>query len=466
MTPVTCFNGKTVALFGLGGSGIVTALALMAGGAHVEAWDDSAASRQTAEQQGVVLVDLSARDFSIYAALVLSPGVPLTHPKPHWSVEKAKAAAVDVVGDIELFCREREALAPLAPFIAITGTNGKSTTTALIAHLLRESGRDVALGGNIGTAILALEPPAINRFHVIECSSYQIDLAPSLKPTIGVLLNLTEDHLDRHGTMAHYASVKERLVQAADTAIIGIDDAWCDAIAERCEANGKNIIRVALHGPLKTGINRRDREIFWTCLGEERPIADLTGITSLRGLHNAQNAAAAIAAVSVLGLTKAEIKAGLSTFPGLAHRLETIGYVDNVALINDSKATNADATEKALASFDSGLFWIIGGRAKSGGIVALEPYFERVEKAYLIGEAAPLFAATLERRVPYTMSGTLDQAVEDAMADARMSTHPEPAIVLSPACASFDQYKNFEVRGQHFRSLVEALPGFTSARKG
>jgi UDP-N-acetylmuramoylalanine--D-glutamate ligase len=466
MTPVTTFNGKRVALFGLGGSGLVTARALQAGGASVEAWDDSTSSRDLAKAEGIPLVDLSGQDFTRYAALVLAPGVPLTHPEPHWSVKKAQAAKIEIIGDIELFCREREAHAPLAPFIAITGTNGKSTTTALIAHLLRDAGHDVALGGNIGTAILALEPPSTSRFHVIEVSSYQIDLAPSLRPTIGVLLNLSPDHLDRHGTMEHYASVKERLVHGADTAIVGIDDPWCEAIAERRENNGQKLIRVAMNEITETGINRRGRTIFWTCLGEEREIADLDGLVGLRGLHNAQNAAAAIAAVSIFGLSKDEIQKGLMSFPGLSHRLETIGHIGKAVVINDSKATNADATEKALASFDSGIFWILGGRAKAGGIESLSPYFSRIEKAYLIGEAAELFAKTLEGKVSYTINGTLDDALQAAAKDAVRSTASEPAIVLSPACASFDQFKNFESRGAHFRKLAEAMPGFKPLIKG
>jgi UDP-N-acetylmuramoylalanine--D-glutamate ligase len=466
MISVSTFAHQRVALFGLGGSGIVTARALIAGGAEVEAWDDSEVSRQSASEVNVPLVDLSAVDFSRYAALVLAPGVPLTHPQPHWVVAKAKAASVEIIGDIELFCRERLVRAPLAPFIAITGTNGKSTTTALIAHLLRVAGRDVALGGNIGTAILSLDPPALDRVHVIECSSYQIDLTPSLKPSVGVLLNLSPDHLERHGTMAHYAHVKERLVAASDTAIIGIDDAWCRDIADRCEAAQQTIIRLSVERILETGINRRGSEICWTCLGEQRSIADLAGIPTLRGVHNAQNAAAAMAAVSALGVSDDQIREGLKSFPGLAHRLEVIGYIGKAIAINDSKATNADATEKALASFNSGIFWIAGGLAKAGGIASLGRYFPRIEKAYLIGEAADDFAQTLEGHVPYVVSGTLEAAVAQASHDAQASSSAEPCILLSPACASFDQFKNFERRGAQFRSLVEAISGFKPFVKG
>ena len=233
MTPVSTFAGRTVAVFGLGRSGLATCRALLAGGATVVAADDTARSREAAAAAGYRVEDLRDADWSRFAALVLAPGVPLTHPEPHWTVVKARAAGVDVIGDIELFCRERAASCPDAPFIAITGTNGKSTTTALIAHILRSAGRDVQMGGNIGTAILELEPPARDRVHVIEMSSFQIDLTPSLTPSIGVLLNVSPDHLDRHGTMEHYAALKARLVEAARRVVVGEDDDWCRDVAER-----------------------------------------------------------------------------------------------------------------------------------------------------------------------------------------------------------------------------------------
>src|SRR6266513_251373 len=229
MIPVTSFAGKTVAVFGLGGSGLASCRALRAGGAAVVACDDDAEKTKTAEREGFAVADLRNADWSQFAALLLAPGVPLTHPAPHWTVGLARNAAVEVIGDIELFCRERRNTAPNAPFIAITGTNGKSTTTALVAHLFASANYDAQLGGNIGTAILSLQPPAPGRVHVIECSSFQIDLAPSLDPSVGILLNVTEDHLDRHGTLANYAAVKERLVagvQEDGMAIVGVDDAW------------------------------------------------------------------------------------------------------------------------------------------------------------------------------------------------------------------------------------------------
>jgi UDP-N-acetylmuramoylalanine--D-glutamate ligase len=462
MTPVETFRGQRVALFGLGGSGLATAEALRAGGADVVVWDDADKAVAKARDAGFEAVDLRRIDWTGMAALVLAPGVPLTHPAPHWSVDLAKGAGVEVIGDVELFARERRRLASDAPFIAITGTNGKSTTTALIAHILRQAGKDVQLGGNIGTPILALAPPAADRFHVIELSSYQIDLMPSLQPSIGILLNISPDHIDRHGTMEHYAAIKERLVQTADRAIIGVDDPFCEAIAVRLDHSGKPIVRISLQETLGAGIHVRGREIFaWR--GHGRKLADLTGIGTLRGDHNAQNAAAAVAACLSLGLDEAMIQTGLQSFPGLAHRMEQVGRIGKALLINDSKATNADSTEKALLSFGRGIFWILGGKPKEGGITPLAPYFSRVAKAYLIGEAAAAFAETLKGKVPFVLAGTLEKAVAAAALDAGNADFDEPVILLSPSCASFDQFPNFEVRGKVFRELAEALPGFAAA---
>jgi UDP-N-acetylmuramoylalanine--D-glutamate ligase len=466
MIPVTAFAGKKVAIFGLGGSGLASASALLAGGADVIAWDDSAEAVTKATSAGIPSGDLRHADWSKISALVLAPGVPLTHPTPHWTVALAHAAGVEVVGDIELFCRERRARAPKAPLVAITGTNGKSTTTALVAHLLRSAGRESEIGGNIGTAILSLAPPDEARAHVIECSSYQIDLAPTLDPSVGVLLNVTEDHLDRHGTLAHYAAVKERLVagvQEDGTAIVGVDDPWCAAAADRIEQAGKRLARVSVRRPLHDGLYVEGESIIQAVEGSTCTIAGIGGIGSLRGVHNAQNAACAAAAALALGLSPQAIQQGLLTFPGLAHRMEEVGYRGRVLFVNDSKATNADSAAQALACF-SHIFWIAGGRAKTGGIASLARFFPGIRKAYLIGEAATDFAAELQGRVPHIIAGTLERAVELAAADAEASDVAEPVVLLSPACASFDQYRNFEIRGDKFRELVRALPGLTPAR--
>jgi UDP-N-acetylmuramoylalanine--D-glutamate ligase len=463
MIPVTSFAGKKVAVFGLGGSGLASASALLAGGADVIGWDDSADTVANATSAGIPTADLRQIDWSRISALVLSPGVPLTDPVPHWSVGLARSAAVEVIGDVELFCRERRANAPAAPFVAITGTNGKSTTTALVGHLLESAEYDVQIGGNIGTAILSLEPPRAGRVHVIECSSYQIDLAPSLDPSVGILLNVTEDHLDRHGTLRHYAAIKERLVagvQDAGTAIVGVDDSWCAAAADRIEQAGKRLVRVSVRRPLPDGLYVEAEQIMLAAGGTARAIARIGGIGSLRGVHNAQNAACAAGAALALGLSAQAIQQGLISFPGLAHRMEQVGRKGRVLFVNDSKATNADSTAQALACF-SDMFWIAGGKPKTGGIASLTSFFPRIRKAYLIGEAAAGFAAELEGRVPHVVAGTLDRAIELAARDAEASDVKEPVVLLSPACASFDQYRNFEVRGDRFRELVRALPGVT-----
>ena len=460
MIPVTSFAGRKVALFGLGGSGRASASALLAGGADVVAFDDSPERVEEASHAGIPTADLQQIDWAKIAALVLSPGVPLTHPAPHWTAGLARAAAVEVIGDIELFCRERRLHAPDAPFIAITGTNGKSTTTALIAHLLKTAGNDVQLGGNIGTAILSLEPPRPGRIHVIECSSYQIDLAPTLDPSIGVLINLSEDHLDRHGSMRNYAAVKERLVasvQPGGTAVVGVDDEWCQAVANRIERAGKRVVRISVRRPLADGLYVESEQIIQAAGGSGHAIALLGNIGSLRGTHNAQDAACAAAAAFASGLDERAIQRGLWSFPGLAHRMEEIGRVGNVLFVNNSKATNANSTAQALACFQN-LFWIAGGKPKTGGITSLERFFPRMRKAYLIGEAAPEFAATLTGKVAHEIVEKLDRAVALAANDAQASGLADAVVLLSPACASFDQYPNFEVRGDAFRALVKALP--------
>jgi UDP-N-acetylmuramoylalanine--D-glutamate ligase len=457
MIPVTTFSGRTVALFGLGGSGMVTALALKEGGARVVACDDNPAKMAEAEANGIETADLRQVNWSEFAAFVLSPGVPLTHPEPHWSAKIAKAAGVEIIGDIELFCRERAKIAPNAPFIAITGTNGKSTTTALVSHILREAGRDVQMGGNIGTAILSLEPPSDNRVHVIECSSFQIDLAPSLAPSIGVLLNISPDHLDRHGTIGDYAAIKERLVAKADKAVIGADDDASRAIIKKLSGGRPEIVRVGLNDRKAGSVHAQGDGIISRLGDAVAEIASLKDIGSLRGDHNAQNAAAAVAVALLSGVDAEAIQRAVRTFPGLPHRMEEVARLGETLFINDSKATNADSTEKALKSFDD-ILWILGGKSKEGGIAGLKPYFPKIRKAYLIGAASDEFAKTLGDTVPYEMCITMDRAVKQAARDAA-ARDDETIVLLSPACASYDQYPNFEVRGNHFRDLVKALPG-------
>jgi UDP-N-acetylmuramoylalanine--D-glutamate ligase len=326
---------------------------------------------------------------------------------------------------------------------------------------MRVAGYDAQMGGNIGTAILSLEPPRKGRVHVIEMSSYQIDLTPHLDPTVGILLNVSEDHIDRHGSLEHYAAVKQRLVagvQPRGTAIVGVDNEWsCDA-ADRIEQAGKRVVRVSVKRPLPDGIYVDGETIWCASHGAREEVARIGGIGSLRGLHNAQNAACASACALALEVSSEVLQNGLRSFPGLAHRMEQVGRRDNVLFVNDSKGTNADAAAHALSSF-SDIFWIAGGKAKQGGIASLGDYFPRIRKAYLIGEAAQEFASTLGARVPHEISRTLEVAVAHAAREAAASGLAEAVVLLSPACASFDQYRNFEIRGEHFRELVQALPG-------
>jgi UDP-N-acetylmuramoylalanine--D-glutamate ligase len=459
LIPVTTFAGKRVAVFGLGSSGLLAARAMKEGGADVVAFDDDRKKIADAQAAGLKTQDLHEIDWSGVAALVLAPGVPLTHPEPHWTVSLARKANVEVIGDIELFCRERAKSGRQCPLIAITGTNGKSTTTALIAHMLNSAGRDAQMGGNIGVPVLALQLFGPDRAYVLEVSSYQIDLAPSLSPTVGILLNVTEDHIDRHGTIENYAAIKERLpanVEADGTAVIDIDDGFTLAAANRIQRTGKNVVRVSVVAPLADGYYADGSRILRAAGGKDVVVADLAGIGSLRGVHNAQNAACAVATCAALGIDAATIQKGLKGFPGLAHRMEQVGRKGKVLFVNDSKATNADSAAKALASFQD-IFWIAGGKPKTSGIESLDEFFPRIRKAYLIGEAANEFAKTLDGRVPYEINRILSAAVEAAARDAQAAGLKEPVVLLSPACASFDQYPNFEIRGKAFTDIVLGL---------
>ncbi len=465
MFPARAFAGKRVALFGLARSGLTCAEALISGGAEVLAWDDTEGPRAAAERQGIPITDLNGVDFRAIDSLVLSPGVPLTHPEPHWTVKRAREAGVEIIGDIEVFARE--IAGKDARLVGITGTNGKSTTTALTGHLLRAAGLDAHVGGNIGTAVFLLPPPQRGRIYVLELSSFQIDLMPSLKPDAGILMNLTPDHLDRHGTMDNYAAVKAHMFSnqsAGDTAICSVDDAWCAAIARGLERDARaRVVPFSVLRSLDRGVSAPDGILRDTSGGRLTAEFDLAPMPALRGRHNWQNACAAYAAARAMGLTVEEAARGMLSFPGLAHRMEEIGRLDGVAFINDSKATNADAAEKALSSFDT-IYWIAGGLQKAGGIEPLEPYFPRIARAYLIGRDAPEFARTLDGQVAYRMSGTIDQAVREAAADAAREGRKGAVVLLSPACASFDQYPNFEVRGDAFRAAVARLQGI--AMKG
>jgi UDP-N-acetylmuramoylalanine--D-glutamate ligase len=486
MIPVPGFENRRVAVFGLGRSGITAARALQAGGAVPILWDDGVSGRMQAEAEGFAVEDLTVADWSGFAALVLSPGAPLTHPKPHWTVDKAKAAGVPVIGDVELFARAIAALPEneRPKVVAITGTNGKSTTTALIGWVLKQAGLTVHVGGNIGIGVLALPEPTPGAVYVIEVSSYQLDLTATFAPDVAILTNISPDHLDRHGGMDGYVAAKRRLFQAQGpdgVALVGVDERW-----GRDAASGLSQRVITISSSAHPGESREpvlssghDAEGQRSAASQppERPkdwgpafagmsgievqpgsirsegaiLADLAPARSLPGRHNAQNAAFAYAAARAVGVSHEAAVQGLMTFPGLAHRMEAVGRLGAIRFINDSKATNADAARQALASYPS-VFWIAGGRAKDGGIQDLADLFPRVAKAYLIGEAAEDFAATLAHS-PHAILKTMEAAVAAAAQDAIAAGGPQ-IVLLSPACASFDQYPDFEARGEAFRAAV------------
>jgi UDP-N-acetylmuramoylalanine--D-glutamate ligase len=438
--------GRPVAVLGLGKSGLVAARALAASGTEVWAWDDDAMKRKA-----LSTTDLYKCDWSRPSALVLSPGIPQRYPAPHPIAAMATAANVPIIGEVELLFRAQ----PKATFVGITGTNGKSTTTALIGHVLRRAGKRAEVGANLGTPALALAPLEEGGIYVLEMSSYQLELVPTARFDVAVLLNITPDHLDRHGGMAGYVAAKRGIFdrqRPQDWAVIGIDDEYCRAICEGLA--GRRVVAVAVGRQASTAIIVR-HGILSDEIGRE--IMDLARAPALPGPHNWQNAAAAFAVGRALGLSNAAIAAGIETYPGLPHRQELILTREGVRFINDSKATNADATAKALACYDS-IYWILGGRPKETGLDGLEPYYHRIAKAYLIGEAATDFEKRLAGDdVATRQCGTLDRAVAAAAADAAAAKQEGAVVLLSPACASFDQFANFEERGERFRNLVNEL---------
>ncbi|MDP1554138.1 MAG: UDP-N-acetylmuramoyl-L-alanine--D-glutamate ligase, partial [Hyphomonas sp.] len=344
--------------------------------------------------------------------------------------------------------------------VGITGTNGKSTTTTLIGHILKEAGRDVRVGGNIGTGVLDLAALHSNAIYVLELSSYQLDLVKSLHCNVAVMLNLSPDHLDRHGGMDGYQAAKMRIFQNQtpnDLAVIGFDDIYTQSMAIGLAASGpQRVTQISATYTLGKGVSAVEGRLYDNLNGKAEFIGKLEDCPALQGRHNFQNAAAAYAACRELGLDSATIMAGLKSFPGLAHRMENVGAIEGVRFVNDSKATNAEAAAQALRAFKN-IYWIAGGVPKTEGILPLAPLFGNVAKAYLIGQAEGAFSATLQGKVPVQACGTLDRAVDQAFRDARASGDPSPVILLSPACASFDQFKDYEHRGDIFRSLVKAM---------
>ncbi len=464
MIPVQGVENQTIAVLGLGRSGRATAAALAEGGAHVVVWDDGADTRAQAQADGMTVLDLTRdQNWDGIAALITSPGIPHLYPRPHPVIAKAYELGVPVDNDIGLFfrsfaTREWEEFDTTPRVIAITGSNGKSTTTALIHHTLKECGRPTQIGGNIGTGVLSLDPAHDGEVVVLELSSYQTDLARALTPDIAVFTNLSPDHLDRHGGLGGYFAAKRRLFSEGgpDRAIIGVDEPEGRYLADQMAMGpgDDRVIRVSSGQKLERfGWSVFARKGFLSEYRKGRQVAsiDLREVTGLPGEHNHQNAAAAYAATRSLGLAPREIERAFHSFQGLPHRSQTVAETNGVRWVNDSKATNVDAAAKALTAFQR-IRWIAGGMGKDGGIEALAPHLGQVVKAYLIGHSARDFALQIGQ-TPYEIAETMEQAVARAAAEAQ----PGETVLLAPAAASFDQYPNFEKRGEHFTALVKAL---------
>ena len=454
MIRIPGLDGQPMAVLGLGKSGGATAEALRASGAVVLAWDDAEAARAAVAPD--LLADLTKIDWLKIQALVMSPGIPHTHPKPHPVAVAARAASCPIISDIELLYRSQ----PKARYVGITGTNGKSTTTTLIHHILVAADKKAAVGGNLGQAALSLEPMGADGVYVLELSSYQLEITPTAICDIAVMLNITPDHLERHGGMEGYIASKKLILAPkgkSSLGIVGIDDAPSRKLFDELKAEGKRrMLPISIAAAVEGGVHAVNGKLVDAIGPKPIDVVDLKTIPSLPGSHNWQNAAAAYAATRALGLGIDEVVAGLKSYPGLAHRQELIATINGVRFVNDSKATNADAAAKALVCYDN-IYWIIGGRAKVGGLNGLEGFYPRIRHAYLIGEAAPVFARHLGNSVRWTQCATLDKAVAAANDLAQKDKLKGATVLLSPACASWDQYPNFEARGEHFRTLAIAL---------
>ena len=462
MISVTSFASEKIAVFGLGRSGLSAALALKAGGANVVAWDDVAAQREAAAARGIRLANFTSAGFLDVRYLVLSPGIPLTHPAPHPVVSMAHSSGVKILGDVELLARSMAA----ARFVGITGTNGKSTVTSLLGCLMCNAGEKIQIGANLGQPALSLEPLDGSGTYVLELSSYQLDLIETAVFNVAVWLNLSADHLDRHGGIKGYIDAKKNIFKRQNetcVAIVGVDDPVSLELANQLAALGvRRVVPISGRRSVAGGVYVIEGQLFDNIEGRRVAAADLRTIQALPGQHNWQNAAAAFAAARACGLSTISAVSGLGKYSGLPHRQEEVAVIEGIRYINDSKATNIAATTHALACHSS-IYWIAGGRAKDLSLDSLGEVLPRVAHVFLIGEAAKHFAERLQGLVALTISRTLDIAVAQAR-DAALDCGDETAVVLfSPACASFDQFKNFEERGDTFRSLVQ---GFETMQTG
>ena len=461
MIDLAVLKGSSFVVLGLARSGLATVRALLAAGINCVAWDDNEAPRQAAAAAGVRLAEPSSIDWSKVTALVISPGIPNRLPKPHAMAAAARAAGKPIICDVELLARAQ----PNARFVGITGTNGKSTTTALIGHILKNAGLSCEVGGNIGRGALDLAPLGPGGVYVLELSSYQLELLETFRAHVAVWLNITPDHIDRHGDVPGYVAAKQHIFdrqQPGDCAVIGIDDEPSRSVYGKIAHRFRiGCVPVVLDRPVAGGVSFRAGML----VDADGYPADFSDVPTLPGDHNAQNAACAWAACRWLRVTREQIVAGLKSYPGLPHRQERVASVGNVIYVNDSKATNADATARALSSYRN-IYWILGGQAKEGGVAPLAPWFERIRHAFLIGEAADLFARQLDGKVQFDRCGDLQSALDAAHALAQREAGKKnggPSVVLlSPACASWDQWKSYEHRGDAFRAMARALPGAQS----
>ena len=458
MIELPFFHGLPVGVLGLGSSGVAAARALQASGAEVWAWDDNEDARARAAERGLPLVDLQRCNWQEPTSLILSPGIPHSHPAPHPVVELAREAGAEVIGDVELLGRAQ----PDARYIGITGTNGKSTTTALLGHMLQLCNVDAQIGGNIGLPVLELAPTGNSGTYVLEMSSYQLELTFCITFDVAVLLNITPDHLERHGGFDGYVAAKKEIFRrqtSPRTAIVGLDDDTCRAIHDDLVAAGdQRVIGISAEREVPGGVYVIDGVLYDELDGPRVATMDLHEIASLPGRHNWQNAAAAYAAGRACQVAGAPLTASIRSFSGLPHRQERVAAIEGVAYVNDSKATNPEAAAKALASYPT-IYWIAGGRPKEGGLEPCLPHLDKVAEAFLIGEASEPFAAELEGKVALQRCGDLATALAAATVAARRDVKPNPVVLLSPAAASFDQFTSFEQRGEVFRRAVEAIPG-------
>lgn len=455
MIPLPHLRDQTILVLGFGKTGHSACLALQQGGARVLAWDDSAAGQDALRAAGWTLTAPDDLDWTVLQGVLASPGVPAEGARTHPVIVTARSRNVPILNDLDLLATAH----PDAVYVGITGTNGKSTTTALVGHLLKTAGLPTQVGGNIGTAALDLTPPQPGERVVLEASSYQLRLTESIRFRAAALLNLTPDHLERHGNLDNYLAAKARIFatqQPGDVAVIGIDTPPTRAFYESVPLPGRKI-PVSVHTAAPGGVFCRDGWLVDDLDGESIACLDLATLPRLPGVHNHENIAAAYALVRSVGVARAAAVAAMASFPGLPHRMEHIRAIGPVAYINDSKATNGDAAAKALACYEP-IYWILGGEPKMGGLDDVVSLFPRIRRAYTIGAAAPAFGERLKAAgVPFTFCGTLERAVATAHLHAQRDGHHGAVVLLSPACASFDQFKNFEHRGEVFRALVTKL---------